>query len=195
MLAYIIHKPWWQATRLSWARYVYMSMCVQCNICECNYACTHYMQFLVARKIIASLSVQRSLNCVWLGLQKVPLLYRILKHVNVSWLIYKNESSSVLVINPIEYFKLLIATHENWFIHILMSLPKVSNLRELGHSADESCSENNWKFQVCNFMFCDQKFKISDCDWFMFKGVLHLLPQKDPKLACFLLYHCVERTL
>ena len=38
---------------------------------------------------------------------------------------------------------------------VLTSLPKISNSRELGHSADGSCSESNWK--LC----CDQKLNLS----------------------------------
>ena len=39
----------------------------------------------------------------------------------------------------------------NFYDSVLTSLPKVSNSWVLGHSADESCSESNWKFQVCKF--------------------------------------------
>ena len=40
----------------------------------------------------------------------------------------------------------------NVYDPVLTSLLKVSNSREIGHSADESCSESNWKFQVHNFI-------------------------------------------
>ena len=48
----------------------------------------------------------------------------------------------------------------NAYDPVLTSLPKVNNSRELGHSADESCS-GNWKFQVRDSMCCDQKFNSS----------------------------------
>ena len=43
---------------------------------------------------------------------------------------------------------------------VLTSLPKASNSLELGHSADNSCSdESNWKFHVCKFIVLWSKVK------------------------------------
>ena len=51
----------------------------------------------------------------------------------------------------------------NVYDPVLTSLPKVSNSRELGHSADESCS-SNWKFQVHKFIVLWSKVKFIHLD-------------------------------
>ena len=62
-------------------------------------------------------------------------------------------------------------------------------MRELGHSADESCS-SNWKFQVRKILPCDQRFDLSTSNLVMFTYawltlILGVLLQKPIVLHVF----------
>ena len=56
---------------------------------------------------------------------------------------------------------------------ILMTLTKVSNSGEFGHSAEESCSENSSRYAI--FLCCDQKLKLSNWIFLPKQMDFHLL--------------------